>query len=576
MKVSPWKVGLWRHNAPVLPRALLAALLIALLTTSIAGAQSGGDASSTMPASGLVSVARLNLRASPSISAPVVTRLTQGTTVQILAASTDKRWYQVATADASEGWLYAIYITPDASSNTTATDTPVVATSETVSQPAVAATFAPGAVVATTTPARMNVRGGPGTNYPTVSSVAAGAQFEIIGLNPAHDWYQVRVPNRTDPAWIFASLTTVSGDLTSVPQLAEADLPAAPAPATVAASAPAAPVAAPNTGAGFGHGITVNTWQGDKQGVADLVKRLGFGWVKQQVRWEYAEPQPGAIQWQEMDGIVDTMSGNGINVMFSVVTSPPWTRPTLGGTGGPPEDFQLFANFLGAIAGRYCGRLQAIEVWNEQNLRREWEGFPLEPASYMDLLKRSYNSIKGACPAMLVISGATTPAGYSDVAFDDIDYLRGMYRAGLKQYSDGIGIHPSGFANPPSVTFQDWESGNYTALSHVNHRSFYFLSTLRESRRVMEEFGDTAKRLWPTEFGWGSTSSPFPGYEYEARIDEATQARWIVDAFNIMAGSGYVAVPMLWNLNYPHDTEMGAFAIAGRPAFDALRAMMGR
>ena len=113
-------------------------------------------------------------------------------------------------------------------------------------------------------------------------------------------------------------------------------------------------------------------------------------------------------------------------------------------------------------------------------------------------------------------------------------------------------------------------------LSHVNHRSFYFLSTLRESRRVMEEFGDINKRLWPTEFGWGSTPSPFPGYEYEARIDEATQARWIVEAYNIMAGSGYVAVPMLWNLNYPRDTEMGAFAVAGRPAFDALRAMMGR
>ena len=43
-----------------------------------------------------------------------------------------------------------------------------------------------------------------------------------------------------------------------------------------------------------------------------------------------------------------------------------------------------------------------------------------------------------------------------------------------------------------------------------------------------------------------------------------------------MRDSGYVAVPMLWNLNYPRDTEMGAFAIAGRPAFDALRQMMGR
>jgi len=578
MKVFPWKLDLRRPGAPGWRRALLTALLLTLLVANVASAQTGDSATSATPARGQVNVARLNLRAAPGITAPVVARLAQGATVQILAVSADKRWYQVTTDDARTGWLYAVYIAPD----TTEDNAPAAVTASSgaaESQPAVSAAFAPGAVVATTTPARMNVRGGPGTNYPVVASAAAGTQFEIIGLNPARDWYQVRVPDRVEPAWIFANLATVSGDLTGVPQLAEADLPPAPVAASVAAaaSAPAAaPVAAPNTGTGFGYGVTANMWQGDKQGVVDLVKRLGFGWVKQQVRWEYAEPQPGAIQWQEMDSIVDAMNGNGINLMFSVVTSPPWTRPTLGGTGGPPEDFQLFANFLGAIAGRYCGRLQAIEVWNEQNLRREWEGFPLEPASYMDLLKRAYNTIKGACPAMLVISGATTPAGYSDVAFDDIDYLRGMYQNGLKQYSDGIGIHPSGFANPPSVTFQDWESGNYTAVSHVNHRSFYFLSTLRESRRVMEEFGDTAKRLWPTEFGWGSTPSPFPGYEYEARIDEATQARWIVEAFNIMAGSGYVAVPMLWNLNYPRDTEMGAFAVAGRPAFDALRAMMGR
>ncbi|HAJ34287.1 MAG TPA: hypothetical protein DCL15_01155 [Chloroflexi bacterium] len=579
MKVSPWKFDLRRPGAPGVRRAVLAALLLTLLAVNFASAQTGGamsNATSAPPARGQVNVARLNLRTAPSITAPVVARLAQGTTVQILTVSADKRWYQVATDDARSGWLYAIYIAPAPAADNTSAQVAADNNAPTA-QPTVGAAFAPGAVVATTTPARMNVRSGPGTNYPVVSSALAGAQFEIIGLNPARDWYQVRVPDRAEPAWIFANLATVSGDLTGVPQLAETDLPPAPVAAAPVATAPAAaPVAAPNTGVGFGYGVTANMWQGDKQGVVDLVKRLGFGWVKQQVRWEYAEPQPGAIQWQEMDSIVDAMNGNGINLMFSVVTSPPWTRPTLGGTGGPPEDFQLFANFLGAMAGRYCGRLQAIEVWNEQNLRREWEGFPLEPASYMELLKRSYNAIKGACPTMLVISGATTPAGYSDVAFDDIDYLRGMYQNGLKQYSDGIGIHPSGFANPPSVTFQDWESGNYTALSHVNHRSFYFLSTLRESRRVMEEFGDTAKRLWPTEFGWGSTPSPFPGYEYEARIDEATQARWIVEAFNIMAGSGYVAVPMLWNLNYPRDTEMGAFAVAGRPAFDALRAMMGR
>lgn len=524
-----------------------------------------------VPEQGAVSVVRLNVRSAPSMNGAVVGSLVQNSTVTILGASDDGDWLNVqADGVASSGWVFADYVAINQADAANAAAAPVSAEVA----PAEASGAQPSAVVV---PTRINVRGGPGTGYSVVSSANSGVRLSIVGLSEDGKWYAVQVGGLAEPAWVFASLTTLNGTLDGVAKVAAPAAPAAAAAAVPSTSASAgAPAAAPNTGTGFGYGITVNTWQGDKQGTADLVKQLGFTWIKQQVRWEHVEPSPGAINWQEMDAIVDTMHGNGLNSMFSVVTSPTWTRPTLGGTGGPPEDFQLFANFLGAIAGRYCGRLQAIEVWNEQNLRREWEGFPLEPASYMELLKRSYSAIKGACPGMLVVSGGTTPAGYSDVAFDDIDYLRGMYQSGLKQYSDGIGIHPSGFANPPSVVFEDWASGNYDAVSHVNHRSFYFLSTLRESRKVMEEFGDTDKRLWPTEFGWGSAVQPFPGYEYKARIDESTQARWIVDSFNIMSGAGYVAVPMLWNLNYPRDTEMGAFAVQGRPAFDALRQMMGR
>lgn len=586
---------------PAFPRTRVNVLCILFivgllaLSTSLSTLAQGSEAR-RIPVRGQVTVTRLNVRSAPSITAPVVARLSQGTLVQIQSISADGRWYQVKTSENIEGWLVAMYVytVRETRAEETAGNAPVApavsqaplsspspAVTPTTAAPTI--TFPEGAVVATTIPPRTNVRRGPGTHYPVVASAPAGSRYEVIGINAARDWYQIRLPNRQESAWIFASLTSVNGDLENVPEVPETAIPAPPAstasatsaPASAAASAPA-PVTAPNTTTGFGYGMSVNMWQGDKQGVANLLKQLGFGWAKQQIRWEFAEPEPGAIQWQEMDSIVDAMHGNGINLMFSVVTAPAWTRPNLGGTGGPPEDFQLFANFLGAIAGRYCGRVQAIEVWNEQNLRREWEGFPLEPASYMDLLKRSYNAIKAACPSMLVISGAPTPAGYSDVAYDDIDYLRGMYQHGLKQYSDGVGIHPSGFANPPSVTFEDWQAGRYDAPSHVNHRSFYFLSTLRESRRVMEEFGDVNKRLWPTEFGWGSTPNPFPGYEYQVRIDEATQARWIVESFQIMANSGYVAVPMLWNLNYPRDTEMGAFSVVGRPAFDALRAMMGR
>ena len=547
----------------VMPLAMLVALLF--VGSTPAAAQDAGAA-----ASGTVTVVRLNVRSEPSMNGTVTDALPQNATVTILGKSEDGDWYHVRMTGLSEdGWVFADYVATGAVAPGDAAASPPAA----AQAPAATQAAAAGSPVAVVTAPRINVRGGPGTTNAIVATAANGDQLPIVGVSGDKSWYQVQVTGLADPAWVFAGLTTLSGTLDGVPQVAAA---AAAAPATAAAPAPSAPAAAANTSTGFGYGITANMWQGDKQGTADLVNQMGFNWVKQQVRWEYAEPSPGAIQWQEMDDIVNAMNFNGIKVMFSVVTSPPWTRPNKGGTGGPPEDFQLFANFLGAISGRYCGRLQAIEVWNEQNLQREWEGYPLNPASYMDLLKRSYNTIKGACPQMLVISGATTPAGYSDVAFDDIDYLRGMYQNGLKQYSDGVGIHPSGFANPPSVRFADWESGNYDALSHVNHRSFYFRSTVEESRRVMEEFGDTAKRLWPTEFGWGSTPSPHAGYEYEARIDESAQARWIVEAFVFMRDSGYVAVPMLWNLNYPRETEMGAFAVAGRPAFDALRNMMGR
>jgi hypothetical protein len=214
-----------------------------------------------------------------------------------------------------------------------------------------------------------------------------------------------------------------------------------------------------------------------------------------------------------------------------------------------------------------------VEIWNEQNLQREWEGFPLDPAVYMDLLRRAYTAVKANCPSIIVVSGAPTPTGNSPVAIDDVDYLRGMYAHGLASYSDAIGVHPSGFANPPEVTVEDWQQGRYTApASHFDHRSFYFRSTMEAYRQVMVANGDVNKRLWPTEFGWGSSATPFPGYEYEAYITESTQAQYLVRAFGMMRDWGWVGVPFLWNLNFS-EGEMAAFRIMNRPAYDALRSM---
>jgi uncharacterized protein YgiM (DUF1202 family) len=527
---------------------------------------------------------RVNLRGGPGTNFAILAKLDPGAAVTVIGTNANGDWRRIrVNATGRTGWVSASLLQVTEGASDTPSTPETLAASSTLTTTAQVSTAAPppadDAPVSTPTvvtrPANMNVRGGPGTNYPVVTAVRAGSRLALVALGPNGDWYKVQLENHPE-AWVFAGLTTASGPVDALPRLAADQIPAAPiappaAPAPVVAAAGAPPPAAAGF---FAYGIQAHLWQhGDKGAIAGQVRDLGFTWVKSQLRWEFIEEHPGNINWHESDQIVDVMANNGINLLFSILTAPQWTRPDKPGTGGPPNDFNLYANFVGKVAGRYCGRLGAIEVWNEQNLQREWEGFPIDPGLYMDLLRRAYTSIKAACPSIIVVSGAPTPTGSSPVAVDDIDYLRGMYANGLARYSDGIGVHPSGFANPPEVTVQDWQQGRYTPPpSHFDHRSFYFRSTMEEYRAVMVAAGDVNKRLWPTEFGWGSTHSPYPGYEYEAYTSEGQQAQFIVTAFRMMREWGWVGVPFLWNLNFS-EGEMAAFRVAGRPAYDALRAM---
>ena len=88
----------------------------------------------------------------------------------------------------------------------------------------------------------------------------------------------------------------------------------------------------------------------------------------------------------------------------------------------------------------------------------------------------------------------------------------------------------------------------------------------------MVKYGDGNKRLWPTEFGWASTSNPYPGYEYATYNSEQQQGEYITRAFQIMKNWGWVGVAFLWNLNY-NNGEQAAFRILGRPAYGMIQGM---
>lgn len=363
------------------------------------------------------------------------------------------------------------------------------------------------------------------------------------------------------------------------------------APKPTAQSAPASnnPPPAPRSNfAGknlFGYGIQLDWTNKDRNGEMDQVTGMGFNWTKIQVRWcDMESGGKGSIDYNQTDNFVGVAANRGVKVLFSVVCAPSWSRSDGGAGGsGPPDDMQNAADFMGALAGKYCNSaLGAIEVWNEHNLLTEWHGKPLSAPLYMDMLRRSYASIKAACPSIVVVSGAPTPTGWNDgvVATDDAVFLEQMYQNGLKDVSDAIGAHPSGFNVPALCNIMDpgcnRPEASFQAPYQSRHHSWGFLGTMTTYRNIMVKYGDGNKQIWPTEFGWpthtGGQCGEGPCHPAGADNSAEQAGQWYVQAYQWAKQQGWVGVMIAWQLDFDRG-ELDAFRIAGKPAFGDLAAM---
>ncbi len=342
--------------------------------------------------------------------------------------------------------------------------------------------------------------------------------------------------------------------------------------------------ASPKAAGSFAEGIQVDP-AGSPEAIISDLNALGINWVKFQMSWKDTEPEKGVYNWAEWDRLILTYHKAGMNILLSVPKAPDWARPS--GTDltqeGPPANPQDYARFIGEMAQRYRGGVQAIEVWNEQNLAREGGGAPMPPQDYIALLSAAYSTIKSVDPSIWVISGAPTPAGdVPGAAIDDINYLNAMYAAGLKGVSDGIGVHPSGYNCPADG---DWQTvtdpgAAFRGPYDNRHHSWCFRGTMEGYREVMVANGDSNKNLWPTEFGWAVSGSPPAGYEYAQDNTREEQAQWIVSAFQQARAWGWVGPMFLWNLNYgvTHPgSEQAVFSIltpeGPTPAYQALQSL---
>ena len=347
--------------------------------------------------------------------------------------------------------------------------------------------------------------------------------------------------------------------------------------------APAGTPSGPSSTSGMRYAFAVHMYNGQESPVVNATKGAGFGWIKQQVEWRTIEGAPGQFNYGELDSIVNAASGSGINVLLSIAKAPTWA--SVGPSLPYPKNPSDLADFVTNMAAHYKGKVQAYEIWNEENFAVEVGPGQINPGNYVELLHAAHDAIKKVDPSIIVISGAPTPTEVNDpnIAIDDTTYLNQMYayqNGAVKNYFDVLGAHAEAWANAPEENV-----AHHTQPNFSNDKSFYFRH-LEDYRNVMVANGDGNKQIFETEFGYDSCPPPNPvppGYEYCRNISEQQQAAYLVGAFNY-AKQNYPWLGMIaiWNLNFqaqvgPADEKWGWGVMRGdftpRPAYSALQAM---
>jgi hypothetical protein len=317
-----------------------------------------------------------------------------------------------------------------------------------------------------------------------------------------------------------------------------------------------------------------------------LIRDAGFGWVKQVFPWREMEGAgKGKYDWSVSDRVVRMAHDRfGLDILARVGSQPDWARQGCS-LEGPPRNYQDFADFLGAMAARYKGRIRAYEIWNEPNLAREWCDQPPNPEQYVRMLRLAYQAIKRSDPDALVISAGLTPTGTQPpVAMPDDVYLDRMYQAmGGKSdgYFDVLGVHAAGYKAPPEVSPAEAAADK----ARYGGERFFTFRRVEDLRAVMERYGDYDTQVAILEFGWTLDDRPDSPYAWH-HVSDQQQADYFVRAYKWAKEHwspwiGLMSLIYVCNPDWTRNDEQYYWCVTEpiypqtitRPAYDALKAM---
>ena len=283
------------------------------------------------------------------------------------------------------------------------------------------------------------------------------------------------------------------------------------------------------------HGILLNeidhtTPRAEIAARMEMARQANASWIRLDFYWYSAEWTRGSFNWTYFDTLVQEANARGLSIVATMGWPARWAVTDGVAYYGVP-DMAAWENFVSRTAARYRGQVDIWEIWNEPDKPYYWRG---TPAKYAELLARAYTKIKAADPEATVAVGGLAQGGSSLVA----DFLQqilsnGTYPAG--RYYDVHNIH-------------------------TNYRTASLITTqVNNNRAILSQHG-LNKAIIVTEASYSSDPAyqTLPGY---VGGGEATQARYLVDAYNSMLANGISVA--IWATGVDYEAGTGAYAASG-------------
>jgi uncharacterized protein YraI len=490
-----------------------------------------------------VTSATLNVRRGPSTGDEIIGVLQCGQKVTATAKTSDSAWYQV-NYNNQNGFVFAQFAVAGGACSTEATGGSAPAAAP--AAPAVAQAAAPDATggnSVTVTSETLNVRNQPSTAGSILGRLKRGDAVQATAKTSDNAWLQINYNGQN--GFVFAQYTSFGG--------------ATPAAAQTLAAAPAAAAPAPVEKSGnwtFELGGHMGS-----SGVFGQMRDIGMSWIKFQT------------QDTDIPGRIQAAKAAGLKVLLGAV-----------GERARAADSNYHKEFAAQLASYATQGVDAIEVWNEPNLDREYGGpgnGQVNPENYANMLREAYGAIKAANSNVLVIGAAMAPTGYfggncSTQGCDDQPFLQRLAATGAAQWMDCIGAHHNGTMVGP-------DQRSDAPVGSSGHHQWYFWGTLDVTYNA---FGGKIPVCW-TELGYltGDGIGPIvaPNFQWGAGITMDNQAQWLARAAQLSKESGKVRIMIIWNMDrrqYDAEDPQAGFSIfrpnGTCPACAGLKVVMGR